>query len=138
MSRLSERVKKLEGPKSDKWYPGPEGVVLYDGPHDGVAIVKALGLDHLEEVTLTVCSEVNGARAVPGAPPKLVTELTEGGRYGLCPEFQKWAAVCGRYFATGQAWTICWMKAAEDKGFILDRTSEDTWVRDLLQKDDRK
>ncbi len=120
MSRLSERVKKLEGPKSDKWYPGPEGVVLFDGPRDGLAVVNALGLDHMESVSLEVCSEVNGARAVPGAPPLLVTKLTAGGRQGMCPEFRKWAGVSGSRYARGQAWSICWMRDAPTKGFVAD------------------
>ncbi len=133
MSRLSERLKKLEGPESGAWFPGPEGVVLYDGPHDGVAILKALGLDHFDQVTLVVSSEVNGARAVPGAPPKLVTELTEGGRYGMCPEFQKWATVEGQRYARGEAWTICWMKADARKGFVMDGKFGGE-VRDLVPK----
>ncbi len=138
MSRLSERVKKLEGPESGAWFPGPEGVVLYDGPRDGEAIVKALGLDHLDQVTLEVCSEVNAARAVTGASPKLVTELTEGGRQGMCPEFRKWAGECGRYFGSGQAWTICWMKNSTGKGFTLDRSRGDDWVLDVVEKDEGK
>ncbi len=133
MSRLAERVKKLEGPKSKPWYPAPEGVVLYDGPRDGLAIVKALGFDHMEEVTLEVCSEVNGAQAVPGAPPKLVTQLTEGGRQGMCPEFRKWAGESGRYFVGGQAWSIIWKRDAKGRGIVMGGIQDESWIRDLAE-----
>lgn len=120
MRNLANRVAVLEGPKEKAWYPCPEGVVLYDGPRDGAAIVTALGLDDMDEVTLEVCSEVNGVKAVIGGAPQLVTELTEGGRQGMCPEFRKWAMDNGRFWVFGQAWTIHWAKAHASKGFIME------------------
>jgi len=117
MPRLDDRVTKLEGVRGRN-KGVPEAVVVYDGPHDPNAVVRAVGLQHLKTVVIEVIpaeGATNEPRLVgspyylPDCPWVLSDEQHELRRWGWSrPEDHK------------RRWSIMWGFGDGGGGFLVD------------------
>lgn len=123
--RLTERVSKLEAGMGGPASPAPYGGIAYAGVRDPVTIMRALGLDGIAAASFNVLP----VGAEPNDPPRLVGELTSGGRGGMGDELQAFSQEAYRHVGTGTAWSFYWRRGG--KGFVLDQTgAPDAWFRD--------
>lgn len=110
-SGIKGRIERLEQQRRNTTvgaHPSPAAGVIFAGERDPVAIVHALGLEHMGDLMVQVLPEGS-----PDDPPRLVGPLSERGASRQCPEH----AELRRRFA-GAGWSFQWR--CGQTGFVLD------------------